>query len=381
MKVNNSDLTQKPLSSINGGGIYQLTSRDSNFELLRIIAMFMIVGSHYCSHGIRHALIPDMATLWHSGLELHRRLTSFLLPGGGIGNGIFFMLTGFFMFGKTYKADRLIKLLSQVFTYALFVLIAWIALRASRLYSFPELSTISQMMFFIHAVIPITSGAWWFIQTYVVLFLFIPVINGFLDKLSVKKHFSLLVFAYIFWFLPTIFSFGYSQLQQAVFYYILGAFLRRSDFRLNKWVSLAAFAAVWIALSLIDMQNAMIVKSDNVKEMLFKVIYSGIATVIRPFAVLFIFEFCKGLKIGNNAFINTVASTTFGIYLIHDSGAGRQFIWNKVLHVLDFQYESAYFPLLALASIFAVFVTCSLLEYLRQISIAKPIEKFFYRIV
>lgn len=32
------------------------TNRQSNFELLRIIAMFMIIGSHFATHGIVNTL-------------------------------------------------------------------------------------------------------------------------------------------------------------------------------------------------------------------------------------------------------------------------------------------------------------------------------------
>ena len=198
--------------------------RDSNFELLRIIAMFMIVASHYAVHGVRHCLTTELSTQWINGIQINKILTSFLAHGG-IGNGIFFMLTGYFMFGKPYKVQRLIKLVSQVYFYAIALLVAWAVIRFSHIYSFPELKTISQIMFVINAVIPITSGSWWFIQTYVVLFLFIPVLNAFIEKFSLQKHLAILAVIWIFWYATGIFSFGYSKLQEACFFYILGAYL------------------------------------------------------------------------------------------------------------------------------------------------------------
>ena len=156
-------------------------NRSSNYELLRIFAMLMIVACHYSCHGIRHCLNPEMSDLWQDGIQLHKFFTSFLINGGGIGNGIFFMLTGFFMCDKEYKIRRILKLLAQVYFYSFLTLFAWALIRILHIYDFPELSKISQMMFFINAMIPITSGAWWFIQTYCVLFLFIPrLINIFI---------------------------------------------------------------------------------------------------------------------------------------------------------------------------------------------------------
>ena len=42
------------------------------------------------------------------------------------------------------------------------------------------------------------------------------------------------------------------------------------------------------------------------------------------------------------------------------------YLWNKVFHCLDIQYESNMFPLLAFGTVVAVFVSCSLIDYLRQ---------------
>ena len=68
-------------------------NRSSNFELLRIVAMFMIVACHYCAHGIRHLLTPELSSIWLEGIQANRLFTSFLINGGDIGNGIFFLLT------------------------------------------------------------------------------------------------------------------------------------------------------------------------------------------------------------------------------------------------------------------------------------------------
>lgn len=36
------------------------TERSSKYELLRIVAMLLIILHHYIVHGVRHSLIPDM---------------------------------------------------------------------------------------------------------------------------------------------------------------------------------------------------------------------------------------------------------------------------------------------------------------------------------
>lgn len=343
-------------------------NRSSNYELLRIFAMLMIVACHYSCHGIRHCLNPEMCNIWQNGITANKFFTSFLINGGGIGNGIFFMLTGFFMYDKEYEIRRILKLLAQVYFYSFFMLFAWALIRFFHVYNFPELSKTSQVMLIINAIIPITSGAWWFIQTYCVLFLFIPVLNNLLEKLKSKGLIIILCFVWIFWFAPKIFGFGYSNFQMAVFFYILGAVLKKNNFTLNKWLSGMFFCMVWFFLTFIDMKNSQIIKSENISDMILKVIYSGISTaMLTPLAVIFLFEFCKGIKIRNSKIINTIAASTFGVYLIHDSSVGRQFIWNKVFHCLDYQYNSKYFPILAIATVLIVFVSCSIIDLLRKL--------------
>lgn len=323
-----------------------------------------------------------MNSLWLSGITFNKIFTSFLANGGGIGNGIFFMLTGYFMFGKEYKIRRIVKLLAQVYFYAIVILIAWVIIKFLNLNSFTELSQSSPLVFIMNAVIPITSGAWWFIQTYVILFLFIPVINNFLEKLDSKRILVLLLLIWIFWLVPAVFGFTYSFLQMAIFFYIFGAEIKKTNFTINKWLALLLTCTAWILLSFIDMKNSVILKNDSILQTLLKFFYNVISNaILTPLTVLLIFEFFKGLNIANNNFINTVASTTFGIYLIHDSNALRPLIWNKIFKCLEVQYNSQYFPLLAIASIVTIFCSCSIIDFLRQIIFEKKCLSLINKVI
>lgn len=54
--------------------------RQANIELLRIVAMLMIIGSHLALHGVQ----SDW-NVWSAGNRINRVFTSFLKPGGGGG--------------------------------------------------------------------------------------------------------------------------------------------------------------------------------------------------------------------------------------------------------------------------------------------------------
>lgn len=286
--------------------------------------MFMIVACHYCAHGIRHLLTPELSSIWLEGIQANRLFTSFLINGGDIGNGIFFLLTGYFMFGKEYKIRRLVKLLGQVYFYAFFMILIFFVLRAFNIYKFSEFSSMSKLMLIINAIIPITSGSWWFIQTYIILFLFIPVINGFLEKLNSKSFIAVLCLIWVFWLLPKTIGFWYSNLQMAIFFYILGAGLKKSNLKINKFVYLISFCIIWGLLSLIDITSSHLIDNTTMNNKILKMFYTAASmTILTPLAVVCLFEFFKNLNMKNHKLINIIASTTFGIYLIHDSSIGR----------------------------------------------------------
>ena len=66
-------------------------SRNASIELLRIIAMLMIVGNHLVYYGVWKEQI------WIEGTELNRWVVCILFPGGQVGVAVFFIITGYFL--------------------------------------------------------------------------------------------------------------------------------------------------------------------------------------------------------------------------------------------------------------------------------------------
>lgn len=77
------------------------------------------------------------------------------------------------------------------------------------------------------------------------------------------------------------------------------------------------------------------------------------------------FMLFKNLKIKYNPFINAVASTCFGVLLIHaNSDTMRRWLWGDLLHNVE-MYDSSYYVIHAIFTIIGIFVVCSLIDYLR----------------
>lgn len=92
--------------------------RESNFELLRIIAMLMIVGSHLACHGVQRVLEGDLAFVaYKSGSITNRIFTNFLQPLGDVGVALFFMITGYFLCKKTRTSIKKVALESAFYSF------------------------------------------------------------------------------------------------------------------------------------------------------------------------------------------------------------------------------------------------------------------------
>lgn len=76
-----------------------ISLRSSNFELLRILSMLMIVASHYAYFGVMHIGESD-ASLWLSGSLAHKLFSCFLQMGE-LGVALFFMISGYFLIEKS----------------------------------------------------------------------------------------------------------------------------------------------------------------------------------------------------------------------------------------------------------------------------------------
>lgn len=90
----------------------QKINRLSNFELLRLVSMFLIVLHHYGVHG----LVDETGTSLQSvGVGM---LTSF----GKSGVFLFVLIGSFFLVDKSFDCSRIINIISSTFFYSFLIL-------------------------------------------------------------------------------------------------------------------------------------------------------------------------------------------------------------------------------------------------------------------
>ena len=82
----------------------------------------------------------------------------------------------------------------------------------------------------------------------------------------------------------------------------------------------------------------------------------------------------SNLKIKNNKYINSIAVTMFGVYLIHDNPLVRNALWKDIFKNSEY-INSNLLIVHAVSAILIVFATCIVIDYIRIIIIEKPLFK------
>ena len=92
-----------------------MVKRQSNFELLRIVAMVMIIFHHFAYHG---GFVWDFSTI-----TIEHLWYNLIIMGGKIGVNIFVLISGYFLILNKDKIvnlfRKMLKLWGQIFFYSL----------------------------------------------------------------------------------------------------------------------------------------------------------------------------------------------------------------------------------------------------------------------
>lgn len=327
--------------------------RKSNLELLRIIAMIMIVAHHFSVHG-------DFSFSYDT-ITFNRLWVQFIQIGGKIGVDIFVIISGYFLISsQSLKTNKVIKLWLQLFTYSILIFSIFTAFGLNP-FSVSEL---------IKNCLPVTFSQWWFASSYFVLYLIYPYINKLLNRLSKKEYQRLLVLLTICWcIIPTFTtqSFQSNNLLWFIYLYSLAGYIRIFGVNNKSKLSSAVCISLSVIIIILTFLSAVLFDVMGMKYQFFAknatVFYEQRTLPILLSSLLLFIGFLK-MNMGYKRFINLIASATFGVYLIHDNYFVRSFIWEKAFKNSSYS-ESNILILYSLFVIAIVFAVCTIIELLR----------------
>ncbi len=153
--------------------------RLANFELLRIVAMLMVVAMHYIAEAgmLPEPELASVSGSFGSGLVLGTAVESLSI----VAVNVYVMTSGYFMVRSGFKVSRIVRLVCQVAFYALLIPLVLMVM------GLPILAGQEGLYGWIQYVLPISTGHYWFATEYVFLCLFSPFVNVACEKMSKRQ--------------------------------------------------------------------------------------------------------------------------------------------------------------------------------------------------
>lgn len=266
--------------------------RQSNIELLRIISMFLVLVVHYIptrglvtSESIQSDFLQSLFTLELNSL-------SFVCVN------CFVLISGYFRI--KWKKKSLLNLFFQIFF--------WIILSGIISYLFFDNFSLKTALYNIYGR--------WFIRCYLLLFLFAPILNSFIEYAD-KKVFA--IFLVLFYFSSTLlgwilqvspeFSEGMTFVS-LIGLYLIGAFISKYNitfFGYNKNIDLLLYFILGLGLVIIQLLALKLGMNSSIYG------YLNPIVILQSVYLFLFFTKCNFV----NKWVNWIASSSFAVYLFH----------------------------------------------------------------
>lgn len=295
-----------------------------NFELLRILSMILIILLHSLSYG-------GGRSIYQYG-DLGYFVMNILRGFAYLGVNCFVMLTGWFMCDMPFHYKRIVSIWFQIVFYGVIGL------------CITELMTGLSITSIINTFFPLTRQSYWFASCYVLLLFLQPLLNFIVEKSSKKQHKSyvisfLIIFSVVPTFLPWskgITSSG-TDIMWFITIYLFMAYIKKYDLD-SIYLNSKSFSVILLLSGVMGG-----VLTDYLANGF--LLYLGHSSIDKLFYYnnsLFFFIGAVGLFLlfknisidGDRKILEQVvllpASTTFGIYLLHDNQLLRNVFWTNL---------------------------------------------------
>lgn len=289
---------------------------------------------------------------------------------GKTGINCFVMITGYFMCKSQITLRKFLKLLLEIEFYN--VVIYLIFLLSGYEPFGPKLC--------LQAFVPfLRLGRNNFPNCYLVFFLVIPYLNVLVQHIDRKQHFRLIALCLTtFTLLASCpgFAFGINYVFWFSILYLVSSYIRlygllpRVSHVMWGWLTLGS-----VTLSMLSVASLVILLAYLGKEIGPYRLVSDSNAIFAFLTAFCSFMFFKDMKLKQSKWINTVAATTFGVLLLHNTNAiMNRWLWEKITDNIGV-YHTGNVYLHAILCTFSVFAVCSLIDYIR----IHTLERWLFR--
>ena len=301
--------------------------RMANLELLRCVAMMMVVVLHYLGKG---GLLADLA-----GESLNvPELAAWLLEAFCIvAVNVYMFLSGYFLSGSSFRLSRLIQLWMQVWLY-------YVALGLAGALSGVMRETELDLHYLLTLIFPILMGHYWFMTAYVFLYLMLPLAGMAVERmtkrqLQVTLGLLLLAFCVIKSVLPLRLEMdgqGYDCLWYLCVF-LTAAYVRKFGISIldKKWTGAILYAGGCLGVFAGTLALRQVyLRTGSLERML--TMFLEYNHVLPFLAAVGLFGLFRKVQVKGKAAaaINRIAPYTLGVYLLHEN-FGLRYSWQDWL--------------------------------------------------
>lgn len=320
-------------------------TRDSNMELLRLVAMLLVMMVHASYRALppptQEAIANDPVSMF-----LQIAVESFSV----VGVNVFVMLSGWY--GIRLRWSRLIELLFQVAFFVVLCMGAYYALTGT-LPPSPYLS-----------ILMLHEGDYWFVKTYLALYLLSPVLNAFVQTATQRQMavtvLSLFAFQWVYGWVfeaTTWLRAGYS-LPSFVCLYLLARYLNVYRPSFTKWRQRTDLCVYLTVCAIVTVVYFLLKRYFNLGGVLW--FYNSPTTVV---AAMFLLLFFSKLTFQSKV-VNWLGISALAVYLTHSNTPLGQYY---DLYIREWHDSLPRFPFILHAVLFiaAVFFGSILIDKVR----------------
>ena len=283
--------------------------RQSNFELLRILAILMVVMEHFVRQ----------SGLLESGAGAHDSINAFLGSGARIAVNIFILVGSWFMVDADFRPGKALKLYLETAFYCIPITLLMALL-----------GTAGCARNIIQGMLPFFGRPVWFATAYISLMILTPFLNkAFLlpSKAQGRLVGALFVLVCIASTIPSFSNIDYiADLSWFCVVYLGVGWAKRSGLfskiAAGKWLALATGALIYAGLCLAARTPLLTWPANYWLD--------NIRTLPNISCALFIFAFFLKTDIGHIKFVNFFSRSVFAVYIVHQVPAFREFLWKTI---------------------------------------------------
>lgn len=290
-----------------------MKKRQANFELLRILCMYMIVLGHCLFHGRVTAKL---------GYGTTNYFLSYLIQSFSVVHvNCFVMLAGYFAIDGTFRMQRPLKIWKQVFFYGAVICL------------FAGLTVGVEGKDVLLAVFPISARNYWFASVYMGLVFLMPFLGMTAVRLTKKQYqYLLLLLAlflsvnHMFFRVDTYGTYTGRDLPWFVFLALLAGYIKlhTEEHRTYFWYGLLGYAAASLGV----LASVYLSVELHLEDMGYFLNYHSPLALLATGSLFLCVKNMPWKESPADSAILKTAGAAFGVYLIHDNYLIRYLVWD-----------------------------------------------------